>query len=285
MRKWILIPILLLGLLMIVGLILFVIYADNTTLQLTTYQISHQQIPAEFDGFRIAQVSDLHNTEFGEDNASLLSLLSESNPDIIVFTGDQLDSRNPDKDVVLSFVRQAVQIAPCYLVTGNHEGSLPDMREFLNQLEDAGVTVLDNEACELTRNEATIDLIGLTDASMHKLFYSHGPEVSLETALEEIAPKQEHYSILLAHNPSYLYLYERNGIDLALCGHNHGGQIRIKDQGLISADKEILPEYDGGVYTLGDATMVLSRGLGNSLFPWRVNNPPELVIVELKTKA
>lgn len=282
MKKHILrIFIVLIILLLTVSLILFCKYTDNTTLGITTYQISNPKIPTEFNGFRIAQVSDLHNTEFGEDNADLLSLLADSDPDIIVFTGDQLDARQPNKDVVLNLIRQAVQIAPCYLVTGNHEGSLPGMRQFHNQLEAAGVVFLDNEVTTLTHNGAAIELIGLTDASMNERFYSHGAKVALDTTLQELNWDRDRYSILLAHVPEYLYVYERNGIDLALCGHNHGGQIRLGDQGIISASKELFPEYDAGQYTLDDATMVLSRGLGNSLFPWRVNNPPELVIVEL----
>ena len=255
-------------------LILMITFSDNKTLQLTTYQITHEQIPAEFDGFRIVQVADLHNAEFGEKNADLVTMIKESAPDIIVFTGDQLDARKTDKYVVLDLVRQTVQIAPCYLVTGNHEGSLPNMRNFLNQLEDEGVIVLDNEISEISLNGASIDLVGLTDATMNKRFYSDGAKDSLDLTLQELNPAKKRYTILLAHRPEYLYVYERNDIDLALCGHNHGGQIRINDRGLIGANKELFPEYDAGVYTLKNATMVLSRGLGNSLFPWRVNNPP-----------
>lgn len=282
MRKWILVLIGSFLLILVAVLILMIIFTDNKTLQLTTYQITHEQIPVEFDGFRIAQVADLHNTEFGEKNADLVAMLTESDPDIIVFTGDQLDARKTNKDVVLDLVRQTVQIAPCYLVTGNHEGSLHNMRDFLNQLEEEGVNVLDNEIQEISLNGTSIDLVGLTDATMNKRFYSDGAKVSLELTLQELDLDKERYTILLAHRPEFLYVYERNKIDLALCGHNHGGQVRINGRGLIGADKKLFPEYDAGVYTLKNATMVLSRGLGNSLFPWRVNNPPEVVIVELK---
>lgn len=281
MKKWLLILLIILGVLLTVCLILFIIYTDNTTLQVTTYQISNKKIPQEFNGFRIAQVADLHNAEFGEDNSNLISLLEESKPDIIVLTGDQLDAHDTDTDVVMNFVRQAVQIAPCYLVTGNHEGSIPGVRDFHGKLEALGLTVLDDEVTELSRNGAVIDLIGLQDATMNKRYYSHGAKVALETALQELDRDTDRFSILLAHRPEYLYVYERNDVDLVLCGHNHGGQIRINGRGLIGPGKELFPEYDAGVYTLKDATMVLSRGLGNSIFPWRVNNPPEVVIIEL----
>jgi predicted MPP superfamily phosphohydrolase len=284
MKKWLIIFTGTILLILVAILILMIIFTDNITLQLTTYQITHEQIPEEFDGFRIAQVSDLHNTEFGENNANLVAALTESDPDIIVFTGDQLDARNVNKDVVLNLVRQTVQIAPCYLVTGNHEGSLVGMLEFHNQLSAEGVIVLDNEVCELTHNGASIDLVGLTDPTMNKRYYRDGAKVSLDLTLQELDLDKDRYTILLAHRPEYLYVYERNRVDLALCGHNHGGQIRIKDRGLVGADKKLFPEYDAGVYTLKNATMVLSRGLGNSIFPWRVNNPPEVVIVELKAE-
>lgn len=282
MKKWLLILIGLISLILVAVLILMIIFTDNKTLQLTTYQITHEQIPADFDGFRIAQVADLHNTEFGEKNADLVAMLTESDPDIIVFTGDQLDARKTDKDVVLELVRQTVQIAPCYLVTGNHEGSLPNMRDFLNQLEAEGVIVLDNEISEITLNGASIDLVGLTDPTMSKFFYSDGAKVALDLTLQELDLNKERFTVLLAHRPEYLYVYERNRVDLALCGHNHGGQIRINGRGIMGAGKELFPQYDSGVYTLKNATMVLSRGLGNSIFPWRVNNPPEVVLVELK---
>ena len=281
MKKWLLFPIIIIALMLTVCLVLLCIYADNTTLKTTTYRISHEKMPAEFNGFRIAQVSDLHCAEFGENNADLISLIDQSDPDIIVFTGDQLDARSIDTDSVRNLLSQAVNIAPCYLVSGNHEGSIPGMWLFHKQLEALGVTVLDDEATELSYHGAVIDLIGLQDATMNPRYYSHGAKVALEMSLQELGLDEDRFSILLAHRPEYLYVYERNGIDLALCGHNHGGQIRINGRGLIGPSKELFPEYDAGVYTLKDATMVLSRGLGNSIFPWRVNNPPELVIVEL----
>lgn len=260
-------------------------YTDNTSLQLTTYQVTHNEIPVQFNGFRIAMVSDLHSAVFGEENADLLSLLSESKPDIIVFTGDQLDARNPDMETVLDFVRQAVRIAPCYLVTGNHEGSIPGMWRFHNSLKVAGAVVLNDEVTTLSHNGATIDLFGLTDATMNKRYISDGSKVALETSLQELSPDEDRYSILLAHRPEYFFVYERNGIDLALCGHVHGGQIRILNRGIIGPGKEFFPRYDSGLYTIYESTMVLSRGLGNSIFPWRINNPPEIVIVELNSEA
>lgn len=270
-------------LLLIAAMIVLIKYTDNTSLQLTTYQISDQKIPTEFHGYRIAQISDLHNAKFGENSAELVALLAENAPDIIVFTGDQIDARKLDMDLVLDFARQAVQIAPCYLVTGNHESSITQIRRFKTSLEAAGVIVLEDEVTELSRSGAVIDLIGLEEPNMTPNYYIYNcnEKDALDHTLMEMDRDRDRYSILIAHHPEYFYVYERNDIDLALCGHVHGGQIRLNGRGLIGPNKKLFPEYDAGIYTIKDATMVLSRGLGNSLFPWRINNPPEVVMVEL----
>ena len=96
----------------------------NTALTVSNIKISSNRIPTAFSGFRITQISDLHNAEFGKGNKKLLELLSESNPDIIVITGDFVDSGHTDFNVALDFAKGAVNIAPVYYVTGNHEASL-----------------------------------------------------------------------------------------------------------------------------------------------------------------
>ena len=125
--------------------------------------VSNTQIPSELSGFRIAQVSDLHSAEFGEENSLLLSSLFESKPDIIAITGDLVDAQHTNIDVALSFAEKAVQIAPVYYVTGNHEASLPQYNELKTGLETAGVIVLEDEAVQLEHNSGFVTLIGLSD--------------------------------------------------------------------------------------------------------------------------
>ena len=254
---------------------------DNTGLVITNYQISSPKIPQEFHGFRIAQVADLHNTEFGEKNSELLTLLRESEPDIILFTGDQVDVRKTRTEVAVDFVREAVQIAPCYLVTGNHEGGIVEIQQLKSDLEAAGGVLLENDVMELQHNGASLTLLGLADPTMDSRFLTMGQDGSAEDTLSYLNWDKESFSILLAHHPEFLKIYSQYGIDLAFCGHAHGGQIRIGEQGIIAPHQGLFPKYDAGRYELGDTTMILSRGLGNSRFPWRVNNPPELVMVEL----
>jgi len=280
-KKVLLILIAVAVLLLAAALVLLIIYTDNETLEITQYNITHEKIPAGFDGYRIAQVADLHNTEFGEDNETLLSLLAESEPDIIVFTGDQVDARRKDLDVVIEFVKQAVQIAPCYLVTGNHEGSIPETSRLNATLKDMGVTVLEDEIVTLRSADDTLSLIGVDDPTRKNRFLEVGQEAAMDEVLASLCPKAEGYSILLSHRPEYLELYAKYGVDLVFSGHAHGGQVRIAGQGIFDPHQGLFPKYDAGVYTMDNTTMVLSRGLGNSLFPWRINNPPELVVVEL----
>lgn len=95
------------------------IWWGNTALEVNEYEIADSRIPQSFDGFRIAQISDLHNAQFGEDNCKLIGMLSGADPDIIVLTGDLIDSRNTDIEIALEFARSAMEIAPVYYVTGN----------------------------------------------------------------------------------------------------------------------------------------------------------------------
>lgn len=281
MKKRIYILISILVLLMIAAFTVMWIYADNTSLAITTYRIANEKIPSEFEGFRIAQVADLHNAKFGEGNADLLALLEESDPDIIVFTGDQVDARRTDLDVVVKLAQEAVKIAPCYLVTGNHEGSIPEIFQLNADLQAAGVTILEDEILKLQCGDDTLSLIGVQDPTMTGRFLTIGQEGTMDEVLAKLSPDFEGYSILLSHHPEYLDLYAKYGVDLVLSGHAHGGQLRLGDQGLIAPHQGLFPKYDAGQYTMDDTTMILSRGLGNSLFPWRINNPPELVVVEL----
>ena len=135
----------------------------NKALMVSTISISSSHIPAAFSGFRIAQVSDLHNSEFGKNNTELLKLLSESRPDIIAITGDLIDANHTDVGIALGFAQESVRIAPTYYVTGNHEATCSQYGDLKAGLEEAGVIVLEDEAISLERGGETIALLGLAD--------------------------------------------------------------------------------------------------------------------------
>ena len=267
---------LLAALILLAVLICYIVWG-NTTIGVTEITVTSDKLPAEFSGFRIAQISALHNEEFGSGNGRLLKLLAETRPDIIVLTGDIIDSYDTDVDAAIRFIQNAVQIAPVYYVTGNHESRLPvEYAQFKTAMLEAGVTVLENELTTLSRNGAEITLIGVHDPKF----------TSVEDSLTALAPQAEGYTILLSHRPELMGCYAGSGVDLVFSGHAHGGQIRLPFiGGLLAPHQGWFPTYTAGLHTVGDTSMIVSRGLGNSSFPVRFNNRPELVIAQLKTAA
>lgn len=253
----------------------WVIWA-NTALECTDYTIASARLPAEFEGFRIAQIADLHCAEYDKGNQKLLSMLKEAQPNIIVFTGDTFDERHPDKAPTLAFLRACMEIAPCYMVTGNHECAMNRQSYFAleTQIREIGVDVMHAEKVTLTRGDASITLVGVDDENYEGVL--HSPE-----QLRELAGT-DGFTILLSHRPEYFWRYAESGIDLTLSGHAHGGQFRLPlIGGLYAPGQGAFPAYDSGVYTYQNANMVVSRGIGQSSFPLRFNNRPELVIITL----
>lgn len=278
-RRWIFLAVFLAALL---GVIAWVAWG-NTALVTTELSVKSGKLPAAFDGFRIVQVSDLHNASFGEGNAELLERVEQAKPDCIALTGDLVDSRHTDVDAALSFASEAAKIAPSYYVTGNHEARLADLEQLLTGLEEAGVTILQNESILLEREGQSIVLAGVEDPSFHDDPLLHDTEGIWERNLESLSPEEGRYTILLSHRPEYFAFYEKLGFDLVLAGHAHGGQFRLPGiGGLWAPGQGLFPEYDAGLYQQGGTAMAVSRGLGNSLFPFRVNNQPEIVAITLQ---
>lgn len=270
----------------IVALIAWIFWA-NVAIEINTFTIASKKLPVEFDGYRIAQVSDLHNAEFGKENKELIKLLEKAQPDIIVITGDLVDSRNTNIEIALDFVKQAVEIAPCYYVTGNHEARLSG-KEYKN-LEDglleAGVQVLHGEEILLEKEGTVITLLGVDDPSFGTI---DGEILKKKVTAKQIRElfSMENYTILLSHRPELLQEYCDAGVDLVFSGHAHGGQFRLPFiGGVIAPNQGLFPRYDSGLYSQGTTNMMVSRGLGNSLCPIRFNNRPEIIVVELQSNS
>ena len=253
----------------------------NITVGTTQYTVASSRLPAAFDHYRMVVVSDFHNAEYGDHNRQLIRQIAAEQPDSIVFTGDLLDSRHPNLAIVEDLLRELTAVAPCYYVTGNHEARLGSQFQELEQLLLAhSVVVLHDEAVPLTRNGDTIQLVGLDDPDFTDRNASIQQSM-LETKLRNLNLTTD-YRILLSHRPEYFDAYVAAEIDLALCGHAHGGQFRLPlVGGLVPPTQGFFPKYDAGVYTEQGTTMIVSRGVGNSILPVRFNNRPELVSVEL----
>lgn len=263
-KRWIL-------LLLAAVLAVYILWA-NTAIEVNEWTVSSDRVPVSFDGFRIAQVSDLHNASFGEGNEKLLKLLEGCAPDIIVLTGDLVDSRNTDIGIALEFVKQAAEIAPCYYVSGNHESRIRQWPQLRRGLADADVTVLEDTGIRLKREGEQILLFGLQDPAF-------GGDILGN--LDRLA-REEGYTILLSHRPELFGGYVNAGVDLVFSGHAHGGQFRIPFVGgLVAPGQGFFPEYDSGLYQRGNTAMLVCRGLGNSIIPLRINNRPEILVAVL----
>ena len=257
----------------------------NTALELNTYTVSSAKLPQGFDGYRIAHVSDLHNAEMGKDNEKLLTILRDADPDMIAITGDLIDSRSTNVEIALNFIREAVKIAPCYYVTGNHEARVNEYGELKAGMEAAGVTVLEDAKFEISIDGETIMLIGVNDPSYQTDYLFGDSETVTNTKLEELHSEKDGYTILLSHRPELFDTYADHGIDLVLSGHAHGGQFRLPFiGGVVAPNQGLFPEYDAGMYTEGNTNMLVSRGVGNSFLPFRINNRPEVILIELQAK-
>lgn len=268
---------------LLIALIAWTVWS-NTALELNTYKVASKKLSDAFDGYRIAHVSDLHNAEMGDGNEKLLAMLREAEPDIIAITGDLIDSRNTDVAVALAFAEDAVQIAPCYYVTGNHEARVSEYGELKAGLEAAGVVVLENERAEIELSEETITLLGVDDPSFNT-DYLFGDDVTvISTQLAGIT-KEDEFTVLLSHRPELFDTYVEYGMDLVLSGHAHGGQFRLPFVGgLVAPNQGFFPEYDSGLYTEDGTNMIVSRGIGNSIVPFRFNNRPEVILIELQSE-
>ena len=269
---------------LLVGLCVWTIWG-NTALEINEYKIMSDKIPDAFSGFRIAQVSDLHNAEFGEDNEKLITMLSQTDPDIIVITGDLIDSRQTDLNVALEFAWQAGKIARVYYVSGNHEARVPEYEDLKNGLVKAGAVILENQKVRITREGESITLMGIDDPSFQENYLFGDAEGVAKQAISDLQDASDGYTILLSHRPELFDLYAETGMDLVFSGHAHGGQFRLPFVGgLVAPNQGLFPKYDAGKFTEENTTMIVSSGVGNSIIPIRFNNRPEIVVVQLESQ-
>lgn len=256
---------------------------ENFALEARHFVVKSSRVPEGFDGFRIAHVSDVHNSRLAENGGKLLELLKKAEPDMIAVTGDLIDSRRTDMALALRFMEEALEIAPCYFAPGNHESRIEGYGDFAEKLEAMGVDVLADESCPLEQNGDIIRIIGLSDPAFHWENELEFPRGEMSERLWYMTEEEDDFTLLLSHRPDLIDIYASCGVDLVLSGHAHGGQIRIPGLGgLIAPHQGWFPEYYEGLHGHGDTQMVISRGIGNSLFPFRVNDRPEVPVIELK---
>ena len=250
------------------------LYWGNTKIGVTNITVTSDNIPDEFNGFKIVHISDLHNAEFGDGQKDLIDKIEAQDADIIVITWDMIDSRRTDVDKAVELITGLGNKIPVYYVTGNHESRVREYNELESKLIENGVTVLKNESVKIEKDSSFINVIGVDDPSFgmsaNDIFHT----------VSEL--KTDGYDVLLSHRPELFETYCESGAELVLCGHAHGGQVRIPFiGGIVAPNQGLFPEYTAGSYKSGSTEMIVSRGLGNSIIPLRINNPPELVVITL----
>lgn len=247
----------------------------------TEYSFSSDKITQSLDGYKILQLSDLHSKSFGDEQGVLVEKVINVNPNLILFTGDLVDSERYNEKTSLYLMRKLVQIAPVYYVTGNHEWWSGKFSSLESKMKDIGVQVMRNSTVALGVGQDKIQLLGIDDPA--KLNESYAEKAITEEAIKNSLKglkKRGNIRILLAHRPELLPLYSKFEIDLVFSGHAHGGQFRIPFVGgLVAPNQGILPEYTSGKHRMENTTMIVNRGLGNSIIPLRVFNRPEIVVV------
>ena len=266
----------------VIGLFVFFNYQNNS-ITINEIEFKNDNIPDSFKGYKILQLSDLHNKEFGKEQEKILEKINNINPDIIVVTGDLIDSNNTNVDVAMKLINKVINISPIYYISGNHEAWSTSYNELKSKLEDSGVIVLENEKTQLLKGSDTIDIIGLSDTSfISSDLLEYAGNVKTEKLLNTLSENSSNFKILLSHRPELFDIYSNSSVDLVFSGHAHGGQFRLPFiGGLIAPDQGLFPKLTEGIHTSNNTTMVISRGLGNSIIPIRLFNRPELVVVTL----
>lgn len=238
---------------------------------------------------RMVLLSDLHNKSFGRDNEGLLQKITELSPDAVLVAGDMLTAtKGQDYGRALRLMERLAGTYKIYYGMGNHEQRLelypdqyPGMYEgYLNGLRAAGIVPLINECTRLPAWN-----VAVCGAQIDRCYYKHLRKEPME---REYLPRilgearEDAFQVLIAHNPAYFEDYAAWGADLVVSGHVHGGIMRLPVLGgVLSPSLTLFPKYDGGRFTCGKSTMILSRGLGSHTIPLRFFNPGELVVIEL----
>ncbi len=259
---------------------------ENRALTVKSYTIDLKGLPAAFDGLRIVHLSDLHAASFGKDQQALLSVIDALNADLVLITGDLIDRRRTINEhgmrCALVLLSELAKRVPTIRVDGNHEVLSPVGTRFRSLAERTGVQNVTGRGITVRKGEDHIVILGIPDIAAADF----DDDAWRETLRMTCAPYRRSFRIALAHRPQYFEEYEAEGLPLVLSGHAHGGQVRLPlIGGLYAPEQGVFPKYTAGIHGEARTKMVVSRGLGNSGFPLRFNNRPEVVVMTLKSEV
>lgn len=248
------------------------------------YNIVCKNLPESFSGFKIAHISDTHSRPAN----GIPEIIKNACPDIIVMTGDLLNDDNKPTDQIDTLISELLDIAPCYFISGNHDLWRMGYREIFNKYEELGAVFMDKKTVTIEKNGEKIGISGCPDP------FSKLPQSITENIQENLdaLEKVNGFNILLFHRANLFDVVKDAGFDLVLSGHMHGGQVRIPGIGgvlapsssMFSKTRMLFPKYTGGVVTSDKTTMIINRGVSNTLPIPRLGNPPEVGIITLANK-
>lgn len=274
------------------------LYFENTSLFIVDKkEIVSSKINSSFDGYKILQLSDLHSKSFGNNNDKLVKKIDKIDPDIIVCTGDMMNSMDDEGNVFIDLAKKLSSNYPIYYIDGNHEqlvnyNNVSVYDKYMSRLKELGVTVVKNKKVNIKKGSSYINLYGLnvdlvyysTKAALKESNIKYTQKNFSKTINKETF-EADKFNILLTHNPLYFDVYEKSGVDLILSGHVHGGIVRIPFKGgVLSPDQEWFPKYYHGLYKINDTSMIVSAGLGNDTVNFRAFNPFEINLITLRSE-
>lgn len=267
---------LLLSLLITIILCIY-LYTQNNWIEVENFNIKINNLPISFNNFKIAHISDVHLRNNKKGYKNIINTISKENPDMIILTGDLIDRRsNIEKTNLSNFSKSLSEIAPTYAVNGNHEVDNDNLDLWSNILTKNGVKVINDKIDIFNKNDEGIALGGLSNGSKYN-----------NDSFQNINSIKDMPLILLAHRPDLFDSYSDKTNEklpsLIFSGHAHGGQVILPfiNKGVIAPNQGFFPQYSNGLYEKNNVKLIVSRGIGNSLFPFRINNRPHIPIITL----
>ena len=264
----------------LLGVLLILLAAFDTRLKVTSYTVRSEKISVPV---RAVLIADLHSCKYGEEQRTLIEAIDRQKPDVIFLGGDICDDKIPN-DNTTALLKGISGRYPCYYVTGNHEYWSGQIEDILELFRACGVTVLSGTSDTIELHGQHINICGISDPDVTRYTDSDMGAAEQLQALAHVSGNG-FYTVLLAHRPEWIDVYDAYDFDLVLSGHAHGGQWRFPGlvNGVFAPDQGVLPKYAGGSYTTGSMTMIVSRGLARESTPVpRIFNRPELVVVDLE---
>lgn len=274
--------ILIMGIIFLLGLIY--LWYGMYILSVSKYKIKSNKISKDLSGYKIAHISDFHNTRSKILKEQILKSLDKEKPDILLITGDFIDAYRTNINIAIDFIKQ-IKNMPIYYVAGNHESRIKEYNKFKKEIVKLGVNVLENESISIKVKKTEFNIIGLQDPTFETTEKNVDQmKVIVDKYLSGLS-NSKRFQILLIHRPELQDIYCKHNIDITVCGHAHGGEFIIPFIGpIIAPNQGFFPKLTSGVHTKNNSNLIISRGIGNSSVPLRFNNNPELIYITLQEK-